>query len=243
MTQVDADVLLIDEVLAVGDASFQQKCFDVFARLHAAGKTIILVTHDMASVETHCDRAILLEAGRIDLAGDPADVARRYLELNFPQDRSRSAAEPEVEGAERARIEVRLADDSGEPATSFAQGERIGVEATVEVLAPLESGVLRLQVLNGDGLMLSAPPAIDLAEGGALSPGDRLEVRARLANPLAAGHYYVNCGISRGVDEPEPVAFRKNAADFVVFGTRPFGGLIELEMEAEVEVDESEEGS
>ena len=66
MTQVDADVLLIDEVLAVGDASFQQKCFDVFAAVHAEGRTIVLVTHDMAAIEAHCDRAILLEAGHLD---------------------------------------------------------------------------------------------------------------------------------------------------------------------------------
>ena len=56
MTQVDADVLLIDEVLAVGDASFQQKCFDVFYRLKAEGKTIIFVTHDMSAVKQFCDR-------------------------------------------------------------------------------------------------------------------------------------------------------------------------------------------
>ncbi len=62
--QVDADVLLVDEVLAVGDASFQQKCFGEFDRMKAEGRTIVLVTHDMASVERFCDRALLLERGR-----------------------------------------------------------------------------------------------------------------------------------------------------------------------------------
>ena len=61
--QVDADVLLVDEVLAVGDAAFQQKCFDQFQRLKAAGKTIIFVTHDMGAVERFCDRAMLIERG------------------------------------------------------------------------------------------------------------------------------------------------------------------------------------
>ena len=64
-TQVDADVLLVDEVLAVGDASFQQKCFEVFQRLKDAGKTIVLVTHDMGLVERFCDRAMLIERGRV----------------------------------------------------------------------------------------------------------------------------------------------------------------------------------
>ena len=66
MVQVDADVLLIDEVLAVGDAAFQQKCFDAVPRASAGrGPTIVLVTHDMGAVERFCDRAMLLEHGRV----------------------------------------------------------------------------------------------------------------------------------------------------------------------------------
>src|ERR1700759_4180551 len=63
--QVDADILLIDEVLAVGDAAFQQKCFDEFRRLHEAGRTVLFVTHDMGSVQRYCDRVLLLDQGRV----------------------------------------------------------------------------------------------------------------------------------------------------------------------------------
>ena len=69
--QVDAEILLIDEVLAVGDAAFQQKCFDEFIRLRSAGRTILFVTHDMGAVERFCDRAMLLERGRVVDIGDP----------------------------------------------------------------------------------------------------------------------------------------------------------------------------
>lgn len=79
--QVDADVLLFDEVLAVGDAAFRDKCFAEFERMKGE-KTIVLVTHSMPMVERFCDRAILLEGGRVVAEGAPADVARRYLELN-----------------------------------------------------------------------------------------------------------------------------------------------------------------
>ncbi len=71
MIQVDADVLLIDEVLAVGDAAFQQKCYDEFARLREEGRTVLLVTHDMGAVERFCDRALLLERGRVAASGSP----------------------------------------------------------------------------------------------------------------------------------------------------------------------------
>ena len=86
MIQVDADVLLIDEVLAVGDAAFQQKCFDEFARLRRENRTVVLVTHEMGSVERFCDRAMLLERGHVADIGEPRPVAMHYLQMNFSRD-------------------------------------------------------------------------------------------------------------------------------------------------------------
>ncbi len=83
MIHVDAEILLVDEVLAVGDAAFQQKCFDVFYRMRDEGKTILLVTHDMAAVTRFCHRAMLLEKGHAVMLDEPEKVAKRYLELNF----------------------------------------------------------------------------------------------------------------------------------------------------------------
>ena len=97
MIQVDADVLLIDEILAVGDAAFQQKCFDVFFNLREEGKTIVLVTHDMAAVDRFCHRAVLIEKGEVVSIGRPREVADQYLELNF----RRELGDPEGEGSRR----------------------------------------------------------------------------------------------------------------------------------------------
>src|SRR3954454_15059173 len=85
MIQVDADILLIDEVLAVGDAAFQQKCFDEFHRLRDEKKTILFVTHDMPSVNRFCDRAMLLERGDMLTLADPDEVTNLYIKVNFPQ--------------------------------------------------------------------------------------------------------------------------------------------------------------
>ena len=82
-TQVDAEVLLVDEVLAVGDASFQQKCFEVFHRLKDAGKTILFVTHDMGLVERFCDRAMLIERGNVLSIGHPHEIGLLYNQVNF----------------------------------------------------------------------------------------------------------------------------------------------------------------
>ena len=81
--QVDADVLLVDEVLAVGDASFQRKCFDEFERMKAAGRTILFVTHDMGAVERFCDRALVLERGRVVEPAATRGDHRALREVNF----------------------------------------------------------------------------------------------------------------------------------------------------------------
>ncbi len=88
MAQVDADVLLIDEVLAVGDAVFQRKCLETLERRRAQGCGVVFVTHDMDAVERTCDRAILLDRGRVVEIGDPAHVARCYERRNFPEEHS-----------------------------------------------------------------------------------------------------------------------------------------------------------
>jgi ABC-type polysaccharide/polyol phosphate transport system ATPase subunit len=76
--QVDFDVLLLDEVLAVGDQNFQEKCFATFRRFRAEGKTIVLVTHDLATLEEYADRVLLLRRGKAEMLGEPSDVAAHY---------------------------------------------------------------------------------------------------------------------------------------------------------------------
>ncbi|MEA2348311.1 MAG: type transport system ATP-binding protein [Thermoleophilaceae bacterium] len=83
LVESGADVMLIDEVLAVGDAAFQQKCVDFFVAKRAEGRTIVLVTHAMEMVEALCDRAMLIHDGEIETLGDPHEVGQAYLRRNF----------------------------------------------------------------------------------------------------------------------------------------------------------------
>jgi ABC-type polysaccharide/polyol phosphate transport system ATPase subunit len=76
--QVPFDILLLDEVLAVGDESFQEKCFATFESMQAEGKTIVLVTHDLGAIQRFCDRALYLHAGSVRIVGNPADVVEEY---------------------------------------------------------------------------------------------------------------------------------------------------------------------
>lgn len=86
--QVDPDVLIVDEALAVGDAKFQSKCFARLDTLKAGGTTILFVSHSTEQIVTHCDRAILLHEGRVHQDGVPKDVVHTYLDLLFGKSRS-----------------------------------------------------------------------------------------------------------------------------------------------------------
>lgn len=88
--QAHNDILLIDEVLAVGDAAFQRKCFDVFNDIKNSGKTVIFVTHDMASVQRFCDRGLVLSDGKVKLIGSPAKVADAYQEINLEKESTKT---------------------------------------------------------------------------------------------------------------------------------------------------------
>jgi ABC-2 type transport system ATP-binding protein len=77
-TEVNPDILVIDEILAVGDMLFQQKCFERLRRFRASGKTILFVSHSMKDIQEHCDRAILLEKGQLVADGPPLEIVQRY---------------------------------------------------------------------------------------------------------------------------------------------------------------------
>ena len=106
MMEADADILLIDEVLAVGDAAFQQKCADAFREMKAAGKTIVLVTHEMRTVEEYCHRAMLVDGGQIQLHRRPRR-GRPPLPAAELRDRT---ARPDPRPRRQSSEEVRLLD-------------------------------------------------------------------------------------------------------------------------------------
>jgi len=84
-TEVDPQILLVDEILAVGDAGFQEKCFERLRRFRASGKTILLVTHTMSDVQEHCERVLLLEQGSLIADGVPGEIVPMYKSLVSPE--------------------------------------------------------------------------------------------------------------------------------------------------------------
>ena len=221
MLEVDADILLIDEVLAVGDAAFQQKCADAFHEMKEAGKTIVLVTHEMSTVEQYCHRAMLISDGRIEHIGDPAEVGRHYLRLNFESETSEPESRPAHGDEEEVRLlDIWIEDAAGERVTNLEHGDRIRLRAELEAGRDAPGGLgVGFVLVNADGVGVHefGVLATDSYGSPQLSAGKRVEVTAEVENLLTPGRYFVDCGVTRahntGVALYEPKALA-----FVVFG-------------------------
>jgi ABC-2 type transport system ATP-binding protein len=240
MLQADADVLLIDEVLAVGDASFQQKCADAFRRMKREGRTIVLVTHEMATVEAYCHRAMLIHDGKVQALGDPAKIASQYLRLNFEEGVESGGGEVPKAAGEGARlVEVWMDDGAGKSANSVENGEPIRLRAEIEVQRQAPDLWVGFVLANADGLGLYQFGAEVEGEGGPLREGQRVRVEIELENPLAPGRYFVHCGVQRNDREATDTGlYVHNAFDFLVFGTQAASkGLLSLEHQVSSVVD------
>ena len=238
MLEVDADILLIDEVLAVGDAAFQQKCADAFREMKAAGKTIVLVTHEMSTVEAYCHRAMLINDGRIEHIGDPGEVGREYLRLNFESEKPQPPGHPVLEGSDEVRLtDIWLEDDNGERITNLEHGHKLHLRAELDVGRDAEGGLgVGFVIVNADGVGIVEFGALATDEYGTpqLSAGKRVVVTASIENLLAPGRYFIHCGVNRAHNSGVAL-YEPNALDFVVFGgdavTR---GVVSLPGEIEV---------
>lgn len=124
--RANSGIVVLDEVLAVGDAAFQQKCFEVFSTLKKRGTTIVLVTHDMNSVLRFCDRAILISDGEIITEGKPSVVADKYLELNYEQTEQEHAANKQQDYVKKDQAAIEsavLTNARDSKASAFDPGE------------------------------------------------------------------------------------------------------------------------
>jgi ABC-2 type transport system ATP-binding protein len=241
MMEADADVLLIDEVLAVGDASFQQKCADAFHQMKTEGKTIVLVTHEMAAVESYCHRAMLISDGEIQHVGAPAEIGREYLKLNFASETAVPVEAPEEqsEEGEGARLlSCILENRTGEETTTVELGEAFRVRAEIELLRKppgLHAGFI---IANADDVSLFEISVPVTSEDGYDIKGDRVVVTATAENPLATGRYFIHIG----VQSPFGISiYVEKAASFVIYGTQPSQGIISPKYEYEAVIERDSE--
>ena len=236
--QVDADILLIDEVLAVGDAAFQQKCFEEFTRLKRTGRTVLFVTHDMGMVERFCDRAMLLDRGRVVDIGEPAAIARQYNQLNFMYGPERGAA-----GEERVRradgdaqvVNAWFESPSGEVTLNARQGERCDVRLDVSFRVRVDNPAFVITLQNDDGHpVFSTSTVSQRVHTGRFEAGSLARVRMSFENWLAPGRYRLLASVARGTLGRE-VLDSQVTTSLLVSAERHGGGLTDLPHVFEVE--------
>ena len=230
MVEADADIMLIDEVLAVGDAAFAQKCMDVFRARRQAGKTVVLVTHDMATVQSFCDRAMLIHDGDLRYLGDPEEAALRYYRLNFggKGDGSRGGDVPDV----NARvIDAWLENTAGQRIENVEQGEPLGFHVIFEARHDLVNPVFGFHFLTADSQTVfgfnRTIPCPD-GETCVLRAGQRARISGTIENRLMPGRYFVTALISRNRSAGDLALHVLRLLDFVVYGTQPGPGPVSV---------------
>jgi ABC-type glutathione transport system ATPase component len=260
MVQVDADVLLIDEVLAVGDAAFQQKCYDEFNRIRDAGKTVLLVTHAMSAVERFCDRALLLERGRITAVGDPHAVATEYMQVNFAQedlsaprgeeaasadgDRASGEAEELTEaeaivrfGDQRAEIvESWFEDEHGARTSVLQSGRPCAFCSHVHFNEALEEPLFGFNLENSRHTTAMSASTLDLhKQTGSFAAGDDVAFRVRFDNLFAPDRYFATPAVASRSGGIAWIDRRERFASVVVTGTRDTDALVDIPFEIELD--------
>ena len=229
--QVDADILLIDEVLAVGDANFQQKCFDELTRLQDMGKTMVLVTHDMGAVQRFCDRALLLEHGHVVDVGDPESIARQYNQHNFRRTREEAgvpAAEIPPENPAAQVVDAVFESAGGEIAVTSQQGESLTVRMDVQFAAELEDPIFSVTLINESGQpAFSTNTVTQRIETGRFEAGARATAMLSFDNWLSPGRYRLIASVARaGLGADIFDAHMTNS--IIVLSDRAGGGIADL---------------
>ena len=229
-SHIEADVLLLDEVFAVGDEAFQRKCFGKIFDFKQRGGTIVFVSHDAASVERLCDRAVLLRNGTVEFDGPTHEAVVAYRQLLAGErDPEERAAGLKEWGGDVARVEsVRLLAPDGGERTQLLAGE--GFTIALEVAAEHEIAAPRLGwELRDDASILVAGGAVSTAELGWADGTRSLPLRFDADRPpFADGRLHLRVDLT---DERGELQYHSldDALVFVVYPADDARGLVRLE--------------
>jgi ABC-type polysaccharide/polyol phosphate transport system ATPase subunit len=231
--QVEAEILLIDEVLAVGDAAFQQKCFDEFHRLKAAGRTILFVTHDMGAIERFCDRALLLEKGKTVMIGEPAVVARRYNAINFGTF-VHEPTEDESSGSNANLAPVVILDGwfenrDGDRIAALDHNQPCRACMEVRFNEPFNDPIFGFTLRNEVGSTVFATTT-DEGHGqtGQFLPGQTAVAKLTFENWLTPSRYRLTPSVARSGTGAHALDLREDIASIVIHGGLFTGGIVSL---------------
>lgn len=205
------DILIFDEVLAVGDEAFQRKCLDVFERYKAEGQTVILVTHDMETVRKYCNRAVLISEGKLIDSGSPQKVADEYSRLNQEQIDSEIEDRAKEDLNESLRVHSTL-KGKNEKLTSFP------VNGEVDIHIEWDGGdadivMLDMYKLSGEHVTNFKSSREQRFKKDGLSEYRSAVITTKLS--ISPGKYFFNASLRRAKDDTEVSAVYE-VGEFVI---------------------------
>lgn len=184
----ESDVLLIDEVLAVGDADFQRKCFQYFKSLKRLGKTVIFVSHDMSAVREYCDRAVLIDGGKVVKIGETEKIAQAYTKLFSDTSKTDGAADDSLrwgdEQSKTTSISVKTTEST------------IEIRHKVTASVDIENPIIGMRIRTSAGAEVTGTNTkIEKINVGKIKKGRSVLVTWNIANILSDGDYYIDPAI------------------------------------------------
>ena len=229
--QAESDILLLDEILAVGDARFQRKCLGVFDRLKQERKTVILVSHGLDQIRRFCDWAAFIDKGRIRATGDPDEVIQEYLEVVREAEKG-AEIPPSVQIPDGQPVRYRegwLENMDGQRIGRIRSGERGVLVLLLDASAFTEQPTVGVVIVGEDGTEVGAAASNWYeAKTCDLREGETLEVRIEFLAALRNGQYTIRAGASNS----QLTMFYEIAdglMSFVVYGSRCESGAADLQ--------------
>lgn len=231
-TRAEADILLVDEVLAVGDADFQRKCFQYFRKLKKDKKTVVFVSHDMGAVKEYCDRAILIEKSKIIKSGKVNEVASAYTKLFIPED--------EVQGEEG--IETKRWGDGKVKYTNISLSKTHLTDKDKELVLTVEyetsdeisDPVFGFSLKNSGGTTLfGTNTRLQDTKIAVIKNGVKGRVVWKLSNILNDGDYLIDVAVSNS-DETTQYDWWEDALEFTVYREQHTTYVVEPPINVEI---------
>lgn len=229
---VDADILLIDEILAVGDTNFQAKCFNRLKEIKKQGTTIVIVSHSLGQIEQICDHSIWIDGGLIREYGSPYDVHPMYLEymgshLNFGGSTSEKKSDNRWGSMAAEVSSVQMLDKDGNEQTSFVVGAPVKIRVTYELKENVPDAVFGIGIFRADGVhCYGTNTRIDKMPDFEITKNGCFEVDIEKLN-LLPSEYILDVSIETG--DGIPVDFYKNAKRFITYSPVSDIGVLRLD--------------
>lgn len=245
-----SDILLIDEVLAVGDAAFQTKCFDHFYKLKRAGKTVVFISHDRGALEKFCDRGVLIEQGQVVAAGKIKDVLTEYSRIVLgelaPTVATEKTANEESDTSPRDQREtdyakitsVEILGEDGTARRKFSFGEKITVRYTVQFKQDVQAPIagLTLWDKNVPKAVYATNTLIEEIDSlNEIHAGDEVELDFTMPRTLNDGEYIIEPGIANEAITIFYVHFPA-ASSFIIAGSSNPHSILSADVGMQVRV-------